>query len=647
MKFRSFFLILPVFSCFAAARAGEIRIVYPAEGALAPSVKNTFIFGNITPSTAPFYINGTKVSVYRNGAFIAYLPVSEGEFVFKCELLDDTTVTYFRKIKIRQSSQSGTAARSPRLELLSPSSDLDLSPGDYVNVQASGTPGRTAVFTIKNMAENIEMTELPKGSGRYFGVYRVKDSDAADGARLSVKFKTGLFGAGASAVSGGRVSVLRRPVIVETSTDSVILRNGVDSGYMMFLPKGVRLVSDGRTGASRRVRLSSSETGWVDDSKIAVSADTAFPPQNETGAIRLKKTDFGATASIYMPYPAAYTAEERENSLRLTLYYTKQHTNTVIYDSSDTFVSQARFSQLAENTVAVDFEFAPGAELGGYDVYPGTRALNIDLKRMPSVQGLWPRPLAGLRVVVDPGHSPKQVPPYDGAIGPMGTFEYQVNRVTADKLKDTLSNLGATVFMTRYGDENVPLADRPRIAKECGGDIYISLHNNAVGDGEDPFSQPRGFSVYHYQRHSYGLARAIHRAYLRAIPLPDEGLRFGDYAVARMTSMPAVLVESAYLILPEQEELLNTPAFQEKLADTIAAGVLDFFKVNPAPSLLKKRAVGRRGKPLPALSAARRTPGGPGISSGSGPGAQDGTSSAPFGNKRRVKTKSSSRKVKK
>ena len=539
----------------------------------------------LRPSTAPFYINGTKIDVYRNGGFIVYLPVSEGDFVFKCELLDGATVTYSRRIKIKQNIQPRISTGSLRLELVSPSAELDLVSGDAINVQAAGTPGHTAVFSIKNMAKDVEMRELPPGSGRYFGVYRVKDSDQADGAELSVKFKAKLFGSGAYAVSKGRIRTLARPVILETSTDTVILRNGIDSGYMMFLSKGVRLVSDGRIGSSRRVRLSSSETGWVDDSKVTVSTDTAFAPQNETGTIRLKRTDAGTTASIFMPYPAAYTAEERENSLRLTLYYTKQHTNWVVYDSSDTFVKQVRFSQIAENTAVVDFEFAPGAELGGYDVIPGAQTLNVELKRLPSVPGIWPKPLAGLRVVVDPGHSPKLVQPYDGAIGPMGTFEYQVNRVTADKLKDALSDLGATVFMTRYGDEPVQLADRPKAAKEYKGDIYISLHNNAIGDGEDPFSQPRGFSVYHYHRHSYALARAIHRSYIKEVPLPDEGLRFGDYAVARLTSMPAVLVESAYMIMPEQEELLNTPAFQVKLADTIAAGVLDFFKVQPRPVL--------------------------------------------------------------
>ena len=152
-----------------------------------------------------------------------------------------------------------------------------------------------------------------------------------------------------------------------------------------------------------------------------------------------------------------------------------------------------------------------------------------------------------------------------------------INLAIAKKLKEKLLSLGAAVQMTRNGDENVELADRPKLARDLGGDLFISIHNNAIADGEDPFGQPRGFSVYYYHRQSLPLAEAIHRSYLKNIQLPDEGLRYGDYMVARMAWMPAVLVESAYLILPRQEEMLNTPAFQEQLAGAISEGVLDFF----------------------------------------------------------------------
>jgi len=561
--------------------------MYPAEGDQLPTLQKTFLFGNVKPSTAPFYINGSRIDVYRNGAFIAYLPVKEGNFAFKCELLDGATVSYTRNIRIRPTPVRSTSTL--RMELVYPSEDLALAPGDTLNVLADGTPGKNAVFSVKGLAHEVQMAEMPAGSGRYYGVYRIKDEDEARNAELSVKFKTGLFASTARSTAKVRVSVQRRPVVVETSTDTVILRNGVDSGYLMFLPKGVRLLSDGREGRTRRVKLSRSETAWVDDSKVAVSTTAGFLPLNETGTIRIFRTPSGVTASVYTYYPAPYIAEARENSLRLTLYYVNEHTNWVVYDSSDTFIRQARVTQIGENTVAVDFEFQPGSELWGYDVYPGTRSMNVDFRKRPSVSGVWPRPLAGLRAVVDAGHSPRTSPPYDGAIGPMGSFEFQVNIETAYKLRDELTALGATVYMTRNGEETVGLTDRPKLAKAFNGDIFISLHNDAIPDGEDPFANPKGFTIFYYHRHSMELARAVHRSYVRNIPLPDRGLRYGDYAVVRQTSMPAILVESAYMIMPEQEEMLNSPVFQRRLAETVASGVLDLFGVKARKEDGKKK----------------------------------------------------------
>ena len=176
----------------------------------------------------------------------------------------------------------------------------------------------------------------------------------------------------------------------------------------------------------------------------------------------------------------------------------------------------------------------------------------------------------------------------DGAVGPLETFEVNVNLGITRRLKDKLEALGAEVRLTRSADENVELTDRPRLARELGGDLFISVHNNAIGDGEDPFAQPRGFQIYYYQRHSRELADAVHKAYVKHIPLPDEGLRYGDYYVTRQTWMPAILTESAYMIFPAQEELLNTPAFQEKLAAATAEGVLNSFRVPARPKKVKK-----------------------------------------------------------
>ena len=589
-----------------ALSAGQINFVYPPEGASIPAVPKTFVFGNISPSTAALTINGERVQVHTNGGFIAYLPVTAGDFVFNGVLDDGATAQ--RRLKVREAADTRPSTGTLRLEFNSQVSASEVLAGDYIRISASGTPGKEAVFSLGKLTEDEPLLESPPGSGRYYGSYRLKAEEKVREFTPSVRFKAGLFARGASARAKGTVRIMKTPVLVETSTDTVVLRNSPEGGYLMFLPKGVKLVSTGRSNGARRISLAQDLEAWVEDSKVQAAPGLPYPFgfMTETGSIKLKKTDTGSSASVTLYEKVPYTAEALENGLRITLYYANLHTNYVVYDSSDTLVRNVAFRQAASNTVEIDFETAPGA-LWGYNVAYSTasKALQVDLRAVPRPSLAWPRPLSGVTVVLDPGHStylkcdnnvrlPLQSVRYsslpasahcslDGAVGPMETFEVNLNLAIAQKLKRKLVDLGASVQLTRNGDENVELADRPKLAKDLGGDLFISVHNNAIGDGEDPFSQPRGFSVYYYQRQSRALAAALHGAYLKYIPLPDEGLRYGDYLVVRPTWMPAALIENAYMIIPRQEEQLNTPAFQEQLASAAAEGVLNFFHVQPKP----------------------------------------------------------------
>lgn len=594
-------LLIPALA--AALQAGEIKVSYPREGQQLPLVGKTFIFGSVSPATAPFYINGERVKPHTNGGFIAYLPVTAGEFSFNCELREGATdyATTFlaRKVKIGYGNGNGGDKQKPALEIISPSADLGLFPGDYLNVHAAGEPGKDVTFSLGGVAEDERMTEMPTGSGRYYGSYRVKDGDRGRGLKLRAEFG-GMLRHSAKAVKDIKIDILEEFELVRTSTDSVNLRSAEDGGYIMFLPEGVKLASDGRVGNMRRVRLTPSESAWVDESKVS-AAGRGAAPRTETGSIRLAARGSGSSALVAIYGKVPYSVEHDGDTLRLRLYYTALHTNWIVYDPADELVKRVDMRQGAGYA---ELNFRLSKELWGYDVSYEPKGLRVDLKGPPAAALKWPKPLEGMKVVLDAGHSrfykcrdgvrvPMKAFPYeempegcwlDGAVGPMATFEVDVNLALAEKLRAELEKLGASVLMTRSGEENVELTERPRLAAENGGDVFISLHNNAIADGEDPFGSPRGFSVYHYHPHSFSLARSVHRSFLRDIKLPDEGLRFGDYHVVRMTQMPSILIEHAHMIMPEQEELLNAPAFQEKLAAAVAAGLLDFAGAPPRPT---------------------------------------------------------------
>jgi len=197
------------------------------------------------------------------------------------------------------------------------------------------------------------------------------------------------------------------------------------------------------------------------------------------------------------------------------------------------------------------------------------------LRRPPSLELYGPAPLKGLVVVLDPGHSPGK---NEGAVGPMGTRESEMNMAIALELKTLLEADGGTVVMTREGWQERGLPERPRIAWEKHADLFISIHNNALPDGANPFNPPRGFMVFYYHPHSMALANAMHHAYQRGSPVVDEGLRYGNLLVARESGMPAILTESDYMMYPERELHLLDPVYQKALARIHRDGILEFLK---------------------------------------------------------------------
>ena len=181
------------------------------------------------------------------------------------------------------------------------------------------------------------------------------------------------------------------------------------------------------------------------------------------------------------------------------------------------------------------------------------------------------RPLENVTVCLDPGHPPM------GATGPSGIAEHAVNWLMAEKLRDRLIDLGASVVMTRTENETLPLPDRVARARAAQADLFVSVHANALPQDGNPFDK-NGFSVYFFQPFGLPLAEAVHAAFREQVPIRDDGLHYGNLHVVRQSYMPSILVECAYLIWPPEEELLLSPVFQTRCAGAISAGIETFLK---------------------------------------------------------------------
>lgn len=182
-------------------------------------------------------------------------------------------------------------------------------------------------------------------------------------------------------------------------------------------------------------------------------------------------------------------------------------------------------------------------------------------------------PQAGHLVAIDPGHGGKD----PGAIGATGLVEKDVVLDVGLRMQDALQRQGVRTVMTREADVFVDLADRVPIALRAGATVFVSVHANATTRGVI-----RGVETYYLKPNSVLLATWIQEELGRSLGIPDRGIRTANFRVLRDSPVPAVLVEVGYLTNLEDEALLRTPAFRQRVAEAIARGVVRFTRQVPA-----------------------------------------------------------------
>src|SRR6185369_13726855 len=124
--------------------------------------------------------------------------------------------------------------------------------------------------------------------------------------------------------------------------------------------------------------------------------------------------------------------------------------------------------------------------------------------------------------------------------------------------------------------ETVGLQERVDLAVAKHADILISVHNNSLPDGQDPWKE-LGTSSYWYHPQAVELAKALRKNTQKGIGFPDYGTRFQNLALCRPSEMPACLVEVGFMIHPDEYSTLLSDAGQENAAQGLVAGLEEYL----------------------------------------------------------------------
>ena len=218
-------------------------------------------------------------------------------------------------------------------------------------------------------------------------------------------------------------------------------------------------------------------------------------------------------------------------------------------------------------------------------------------------------------IVIDPGHGGKD----SGALGKKAQ-EKDIVLAVAKLLKKELEKEGFNVKLTRDKDVFIELGQRANLANKWDGDLFLSLHCNAIDATPERKKQVQGYHFYvlrapeseedraiarrenkvaalygeknakeeltpiewfklearleKYKQNSYmiteQLLNSFNGGHIRKL---SGGVGGAGFMVLVGAMMPAVLIELGFISNPEDEEYMMTAKGQQDLAERVSKAV--------------------------------------------------------------------------
>lgn len=581
------------------------------------------LFEGSVPPGSTLSVSGRAIPVGPDGLFIEWLPLQPG---VNALVLQSVRGDARSQRTVRVTSTPPRALPSEPTAIVtgsvSPKTDIKVFDvgaglgGRTISVAFEGSPGGAATFKIGSRGpfampelkpEDFPGSSSPGSSsfrpGRYQGALTLRAGDTFEDAPVTVSLR-GVDGRTVAAVAEGKVTAdapaqLRVAMVTSETLGNGVnstansARNGVGRNSVLWLKRGMKFLVMGEEASTYRVAIAPGQSVNVLKDQMRLLPQGAALERRYFSRIETRRVSGGTQVRFALPDRVAYSIQQTcapgNQHLDLKLYNTESDVDYMVWAFPDALVRDVRWAQEADGVFAARIDLSRAQQWGYQTFYEGNTFV-LQIKDAPPIgRG---RPLQGRRIVVDAGHGGAE----SGAPGALGVPEKDLMLLISLRLAQKLRARGAQVILSRRSDVRVPLAERPLLAEKSGAEVLLSIHANALPDGVDPRTQ-RGSGVYYYQPQARALADALMSSIVRRMPdVGNDGIHYQNLALTRPTSQLSILVETAFLTDKSNLRLLMSAGGRERMAESLARGLEDFYRQNAPDAPAEKSGKNPNGK---------------------------------------------------
>ncbi len=568
------FIFILAFTCtnIQAQDVPFIRLVELTKPMNTVTSSKQFIIGS-TCKNCLLTVGDNAVRVYSTGAFAYELNLKPGDSSF---LITATNAAGKTATKTMGFSYTPPKPAEPVKALgiesiqTFPEGNLILTTGDKIQFKVKAFPACNLSSINGTILYELPTSATKGMPGIYQGEYIVKATDSFAAKKIQVTITKD-----AQKITAETKNTFA--ILNPLSSDVAITKGrlahllygigddrlgGAKIGYIDSM---IPLKIIGKVAGDYKVQLAPYKTAYIPDDVVTLAPKGTLANSSLTERWQV----FGDSAYDYvtvgltskLPYQSFQEIDP--SKIVVDVFGATNNTNWITQLQSVKEIKNVTYEQVQDGIFRINI-FLKHKQHWGHSIYYKGNLLTIKIKQQPASLAL-----KNLTIAVDAGHGGSNT----GAGGPTNSSEKELTLAISLKLQQALQNEGVKVIMTRTTEKFVDNKERILIYRDNTPDLLISIHLNSSAD---PIHAGGTSSLYRYIGFR-NLSYCINKRMLQ-LGLKEYGnIGSFNFMLNSPTEYPNALVETLFLSNPAEEELVLDPAFQQKMADKIVAGIKDFL----------------------------------------------------------------------